>query len=199
MIRISPSLQRCRPCRQRSAFQALAFTIPEPSPLQSLRLPGVSNHRKDVLKMKHACCGITCFPLAIRQTIQSDDSANYPRRELGGARPAYKSQGLACSAKYEIQTLSSPVTAVCSSTALANSAGGPGSRFAQTECFSAAACRTVRLLVADSSISARIACRSSVAEITGNSSTSAHPRASTYCSALTLRDNRAPAPWRHNQ
>ena len=83
-------------------------------------------------------------------------------------------------------------------TELTANAGGPCSRFTQAECFSLPVCRTARLL-ADSSISARIACRSSVAEITGNSSTTVHASASKHCSAVTLCAARALAPRRHSQ
>ena len=59
------------------------------------------------------------------------------------------------------------------------------------------ACRTARLLVADSSISVRIACRSSVAEITGNSNTSTHPSASRNCNEVTRRAERAARSGQH--
>jgi hypothetical protein len=68
----------------------------------------------------------------------------------------------------------------------------------QADPFSLAACRTVRLLDADSSISARIACKSSVAEITGNSRTSAHPSANKHCNGLGLLAV-DPALRRHSQ
>ena len=51
----------------------------------------------------------------------------------------------------------------------------------------------------ESSISARMASRSSEAEITGKSRTSAHPRASRHCSEVTLRTNRDPPLRRHSQ
>ncbi len=75
---------------------------------------------------------------------------------------------------------SSPTSGIVRQKALAANAGGPCSRLTHAERVSVAAWRTARLLLADSSISARIACRSSEAEITGNSRTSTHPNASKH-------------------
>ena len=55
------------------------------------------------------------------------------------------------------------------------------------EGFSLPDCPMLRLPLGDSSISARIACRSSVAEITGNSMTSKHPSANRQWNVLAFR------------
>jgi len=55
----------------------------------------------------------------------------------------------------------------------------------------------LRLLRGDSSISARIACKSSVAETTGNKITNMHPRESRHC--RDLRPTRALLRSRHSQ
>ncbi len=52
----------------------------------------------------------------------------------------------------------------------------------EAEPFSPAGCETLRLPGEDSSISARIACKSSDAEITGNNRTKAHPSVQTNTS-----------------
>jgi hypothetical protein len=57
----------------------------------------------------------------------------------------------------------------------------------------------VRLLAGDSSISLRMARRSSVAETTGKRITSMHPRASTHCKAVTLRTSEDVLEPCHNQ
>ncbi len=124
---------------------------------------------------------------------------NYPRREKGGARPPWKTQGLASGDRHVIETSSRPASGATSRTVLASADGGPCSRLTQAEVLSLPACRTVRLLMEESSISARIACRSSDAEITGNSRTSTHPRASRHCRELSRRAARAPASRRHSQ
>jgi hypothetical protein len=69
-------------------------------------------------------------------------------------------------------------------------------RLTEPEVLSLPASRTARLLTTESSISSRIACRSSVAEITGNSKTSTHASASKHCSPLARRP---PAARRHSQ
>lgn len=123
----------------------------------------------------------------------------YPRRETGGARPAWKAPGLDSGDTQVSETSSSLTSGATSHTALATAAGGPCQRFAQIEFRSLTACRTVRLLMEESSISARIACRSSEAEITGNSRTKTHPRASKHCGELTRRPVRNPASRRHSK
>jgi hypothetical protein len=127
------------------------------------------------------------------------NSANYPRRELGGARPTCQTHGLVNRAKPVIAISRCPASGAGSHTALAINAGGPCSRFTHAECLSPPATRTARLLVEDSSISARIACKSSEAEITGNSRTSTHPNVSKHCNELMRRATRASAPRRHSQ
>ncbi len=57
----------------------------------------------------------------------------------------------------------------------------------QADALSLLGSRMVRLLEGDSSISARMARRSSVAETTGKRTTSMHPKASRHCRELTLR------------
>ena len=57
--------------------------------------------------------------------------------------------------------------------------------------------QTLRLLVGDSSISARMTRRSSVADTTGNSMTRAHASANTDCNAESRPDLRVDA--RHSQ
>lgn len=67
----------------------------------------------------------------------------------------------------------------------------------QVDALSPAFWQMLRLLRGDSSISARIACKSSVAEITGNRITSMHPRESRHC--RDLRPTRALLRSRHSQ
>ena len=69
--------------------------------------------------------------------------------------------------------------------ALATIAGGACSRLTPgSEFFSPPPARTARLFVPGSSTSQRIACTSSVAEITGNSRISTQPSASRHCNAV---------------
>ncbi len=173
------------------------------SPVRTHLYRASGPRRNDFLriKMRNARCG---FPTASGQRfgkdqLCKDDSANYPRREPGGARPPCKSQGPVSGVKHATETSSRPASGAASHTALATTAGGPCSRFTQAEFLSLPACRTVRLLLADSSISARIACKSSDAEITGNSRTSTHPSASKHCSAVIRRPSRDLASRRHSQ
>jgi hypothetical protein len=67
-------------------------------------------------------------------------------------------------------------------------------RLSPPEFLSLAAWHTVRLLTEESSISVCIACKSSEAEITGNSRTSRHPSDARHWSELNLR-----VPRRHSQ
>jgi hypothetical protein len=67
-------------------------------------------------------------------------------------------------------------------------------RLSPPEFLSLAAWHTVPLLTEESSISVRIACKSSEAEITGNSRTSRHPIDARHWSELNLR-----VPRRHSQ
>ncbi len=127
----------------------------------------------------------------------ANDQLDWIRRTIRGGKkevPArHKPQGVG-SDNTDNRNFKQPNFLSTSHTALAARAGGPCSRLAQAEFFSLPACRTVRLLVADSSISARMACRSSEAEITGNNRTSAHPRASKHCSEVTRTAVRARVP-----
>ena len=110
-----------------------------------------------------------------------------------------KTQGLATGTKHTAEISNRPASGAGVHAILAINAGGPCSRLIQAEFLSLPACRTVRLLLDESSISARMACRSSDAEITGNSRTSTHPRASRHCSELTQRAARTSASRRHSQ
>jgi len=67
-----------------------------------------------------------------------------------------------------------------------SSAGGVCNRLFQTEALSLLPWRMLRLLAGDSSISARIACTSSVADMTGKRTTSAQPSASQHCKEADL-------------
>ena len=102
--------------------------------------------------------------------------ANYTRREAGGARLERRIDG-AWGRAIETIADSCQVSLVSpSEAAMATTA----ERFCPRPCpiatFSPATWQMPRLPGDDSSISARIACRSSLAEITGNSRTSAQPR-----------------------
>lgn len=66
------------------------------------------------------------------------------------------------------------------------------------ECLSVLFWQMLRL-EGDSSISARIARRSSVAEMTGKRTTSAQPRESRHCRVVSLRPAAAPLETRHSQ
>jgi hypothetical protein len=152
--------------------------------------------------MKRPCCGF--ISASDQQCLRSEHLSefalkNYERKNSGGARPVCTWHGLANEAEQKTETSNKPNCGAGSPAVTATCAGGPCSRFTPAEDFSFAACRTARLLLADSSISARMACKSSVAEITGNSRTTAHPSASEHCRAVTRCAARAPAPRRHNQ
>ena len=69
----------------------------------------------------------------------------------------------------------------------------------QADALSVLDCRRLRLLTCDSSISVRIARRSSVAETTGKSRTSRHPKASRHCNAVNLRPVDSPLVFDHSQ
>jgi len=81
--------------------------------------------------------------------------------------------------------------------AVAAKAGGFCHR--QAKALSLLARRMVRLLAGDSSISLRMAQRSSVAETTGKRMTSMHPSASTHCKAVNLRTSEEVLEPCHNQ
>src|ERR1035437_10594306 len=82
---------------------------------------------------------------------------------------------------------------------LAVAANAGGLCHFQAEALSLLACRMVRLLAGDSSISLRMARRSSVAETTGKRMTSMHPRTSTHCKAVNLRTSEEVLEPCHNQ
>ena len=69
----------------------------------------------------------------------------------------------------------------------------------QADVLSVLDCRRLRLLAGDSSISVRIARRSSVAETTGKRRTSKHPKASRHCNAVNLRPAVSPLDFDHSQ
>lgn len=67
------------------------------------------------------------------------------------------------------------------------------------EVFSALFWQILRFVDGDSSISARMARRSSVAEMTGNRMTSAQTRENRHCRAVSLRPAVSPLEPRHSQ
>ena len=142
-----------------------------------MRISPVSGFpRKDSLKTRGNAPRIYCFnPSAIRndETRMIRRTNQGGKKEVRGHREKRKASPAAIQAITE--TSSSLTSGATSRTALATAAGAPCSRLTQPEFLSLPACRTVRLLMEESSISARIACRSSEAEITGNNRTSAHP------------------------
>src|SRR5580700_1009622 len=69
----------------------------------------------------------------------------------------------------------------------------------QAETLSLLAWRTLRLLAGDSSISLRMARRSSVAETTGKRMTRTQPKASRHCSGVNLRPAEGVLEPRHSQ
>lgn len=79
------------------------------------------------------------------------------------------------------------------------SAGGFCSRVCGTGLLSFPPARMLRLLVGDSSISARMACRSSVAEMTGKSKTNAQPKASRHCNEVEPCLRLTGVEFRHNR
>ena len=142
--------------------------------------------------MRNARCGNCCFLAAHTQTMIQGCFCELTEEGIRRRAPACQLQAFASGAKCKTETSSGPACGAGSQFIFASSAGGPCSRFTHAACFSPAACRTARLLVADSSISARMACRSSVAEITGKSNTSAQPSASRNCKAVIRRAARLP-------
>src|ERR1700689_743190 len=113
-------------------------------------------------------------------------SGDYERKESGGARPACAMAGGARVNKYRApkwgQSSSFTIKRLFGVQARAG-----GVCNLPADALSLLACRTVRLLAGDSSISARMAQRSSVAETTGKRTTSMNPRASRHCRDLNLR------------
>ena len=113
------------------------------------------------------------------------DLASYARREYGGARLARRIDGAAGIERGRVKSSSRRSLMSPSEAVVATIAGRFCQRLCQTEAFSPAAWQILRLPGEHSSISARIACRSSVAEITGNNRTNAQPRAQMKTSGRT--------------
>jgi hypothetical protein len=114
----------------------------------------------------------------------------YRRNERGGARLARLTAGAASTNKCRVGKACQPWVHTIKELAITASAGG-FCHF-QAEGFSFPVCRTLRLPSGDSSISARMARRSSVAETTGKRTTSMHPKANKQCRELTLREGLRP-------
>ena len=110
------------------------------------------------------------------------DLASYPRREHGGARLARRIEGATGTERGAMKSSSRPSLVSPSEAMVATTAGRFCQGLCQTEAFPTAAWPTPRLPGEDSSISDRMACRSSLAEITGNNRMNAQPRAHTKTS-----------------
>src|ERR1700727_3298155 len=111
---------------------------------------------------------------------------NYTKNKLGGARPARSMTGATGVLRYGLDTCCQDSTAV-KKIALPETAAGLCHPAWSSGLLSVLACRRLRSLAGDSSISARIARKSSVAEITGKRITSTHPSASRHCAELNRR------------
>jgi hypothetical protein len=121
------------------------------------------------------------------------------RRERGGPRPEQRIDG-ATGSNRDTEKISCFSIVNASAAVLATIAGRFCQRLCHTEAFSPHACETLRLPGEDSSISARMACRSSEAEMTGNSRTRAQPRAQMKTSGRTARPSvRLPEPDEENR
>ena len=106
-------------------------------------------------------------------------AANYARREQGGPRVARRTNGAAGNSKRTTLKSCQPSRPGAKTENAAIAAGEFCPRLCQLEVRSVPAWRT-RLLAPDSSISARMACKSSVAETTGKSMIKAQARASRH-------------------
>src|SRR5271166_4725375 len=104
------------------------------------------------------------------------DLASYARQKHGGARLARRIDGATGNESRTEKSFCPGSGARPIGAEVAATAGRLCQRLCETEAFSPAAWQTLRLLGEDSSISARMACRSSEAEITGNSRTITQPR-----------------------
>jgi len=119
------------------------------------------------------------------------DTANYPRTK-GGARPV--------GAAAVREKMATGRSGCCNQLRLIPNIGKTPEAMAGCAChfpeqgFSVPFWLTLRFPQEDSSISARIACRSSVAETTGKSTTRAHPKAKMHCAEVILR-----RAWRHRE
>jgi hypothetical protein len=103
--------------------------------------------------------------------------AVYARREEGGARLARRMDVPTSAGRGSVGGSCLPSPTSPSEVAAETTAGRFCQRLCQTEALSPAVWETLRLPGEDSSISARMACRSSEAEITGNNRTNTQPRA----------------------
>lgn len=113
------------------------------------------------------------------------DLANYARSEHGGARLAWRIDETTGGERGRVKDSSRPMLVSPIEVAVLITAGRFWQRLCQPEAFSTVDWQTLRLPGEDSSISARMACRSSVAEITGNRRISTPPRAQTNTSGHT--------------
>src|SRR5271156_5985167 len=104
------------------------------------------------------------------------DLASYAACAHGGARLARRIEGAAGTERATAKNSCQPSLLSPSGAVIATIAGRSCQGLCQTEAFSSAAWQTLRLHGEDSSISARMACKSSLAEITGNSRTNTQPR-----------------------
>jgi hypothetical protein len=124
----------------------------------------------------------------------------YPGKQSGGARLARWVAGAVGTDKPEVGSgCQLPSLTVHELVTQATQATAGGLCHFQEEALSWLACQTLRLPAGDSSISARITWRSSVAETTGKRMTSTHPRANRHCRDVNARLVRAPPAWRHKQ
>ncbi len=139
------------------------------------------------------------FLHATDRRFSETHSSNYARREQGGARLARRTTGAAGSDCGTEKDSCQPSISGANVAVAATTAGKVCHRLCQAEVFSAAAWRALRLPGEDSSISVRIACRSSVAEITGKSRTSKHASASKHCREPNLLKARVWKLRRHSQ
>src|ERR1700691_469488 len=108
------------------------------------------------------------------------------RRKRGGPRPEQRIDGTTGSG-IDTEKISCASIMNPSAAALPTIADRFCQRLCHTEAFSPPAWETLRLPGEDSSISARMACRSSEAEMTGKSRTRAQPRAQRKTSGRTAR------------
>src|SRR5271165_1155225 len=136
-------------------------------------------------------------PYASLSTAMSELD-HYARWEAGGARPerridpAVRDKAITWETSWNSAPRANGIT-------VPSIAGGVCKRLFQGEALALVAWRRLRLLAGVSSISVRMARRSSVAEITGKSTTSTHPKASRHCSELKLRSAWLVRVLRHSQ
>jgi hypothetical protein len=106
----------------------------------------------------------------------TSDLSNYPREETGGARLARRIDGAAGNKTERVRDPCRVSDVSLSEAAIATTAHRFWHRLCQTDDFSPPATQILRLQGEDSSLSARMACKSSLAEITGKSRTRTQPR-----------------------